>query len=94
MDYDGFAYGSGTSGGAETGAAGSDEEKLQGYIKDSDYKMVLSFCIEPKAWDDIRKLKIKQSKLFQMMKDLKVAKGLEFNNGKYFTASFAKEMLK
>jgi hypothetical protein len=69
--------------------------ELQKYLKDADYKMIISFCQEPKAWDEISKLKqIKQSKLFQIMKDLKTVKALEFNGGKYFTASFVKDMLK
>ena len=74
----------------------SDKElaDLQNYLKDEDYKTMLNFCLEPKSWDEIRKLKVKQSKLFQIMKDLKVAKALEFNGGKYFTASFAKQVLK
>jgi len=69
--------------------------ELQKYLKDADYKTIISFCLEPKGWDDISKIKqIKKSKLFQIMKDLKTAKALEFNGGKYFTASFVKDMLK
>lgn len=68
--------------------------ELQKYLKDEDYRSVLTFCLEPKPWDEIRKLKVKQSKLFQIMKDLKVATALEFANGKYCTTGFAKDILK
>ena len=68
--------------------------ELQKYLQDEDYKGILSFCVEPKAWNEIRKLKVKQSKLFQILKDLKVVKALDFANGKYYTTSFAKELLR
>lgn len=66
--------------------------ELQKYVKDEDYKYLLNFCKEPKSWNDIRKLKVKQSKLFQVLKDLKIIHGLEFNNDtkEYFTSDYAK----
>ena len=68
--------------------------ELQKYLADEDYKQLLSFCLEPKGYNEIRKLKVKQSKLFQMLKDLKVMKALEFADGKYYAADFVKEFLK
>ena len=67
---------------------------LQNYLKDEDYKVLLTFCMEPKSWDEIRKMKIKQSKLFQILKDLKTSKAIEFSEGKYFAAQFTKPYLK
>jgi len=67
---------------------------LQNYLKDADYKVLLTFCLEPKSWDEIRKMKIKQNKLFQILKDLKMSKALEFADGKYFAAQFSKEYVK
>ena len=68
--------------------------ELQKYMQDEDYKAILSFCVEPRAWSEIRKLKVKQSKLFQILKDLKLVKALDFADGKYYATSFAKDFLK
>ena len=68
--------------------------ELQRYLQDGDYMKLLSFCQEPKAWNEIRKMKVKQSKLFQILKDLKIVKALEFADGKYYAASFTEEFLK
>jgi len=65
--------------------------QLQKYLVDIDYKKILTYCVEPKQWNDIAKLNIKQSKVFQILKDLKTIKALEFSDGKYLTASYAKE---
>jgi hypothetical protein len=61
--------------------------QLQKYLIDEDYKKLLSFCMEPKQWGEISKLGIKQSKIFQMLKDLKTIEALEFSGGKYLTAA-------
>ena len=68
--------------------------ELRKYLENEDYRKLLTFCLEPKAWNEIRKMKIKQSKLFQILKDLKMAKALEFADGKYYAAAFTKELLK
>lgn len=68
--------------------------ELQKYLNDEDYKMLLTFCVEPKAWKEISKLKLKKGKIFQILKDLKIVKALEFADGKYYAASFAQEFLK
>lgn len=68
--------------------------ELQKYLEDEEYKTLLSFCVEPKKWNEIQKLKVKRGKLFQILKDLKTVKALDFADGKYFTAAFAKEYLK
>ncbi len=65
--------------------------QLQKYLVDADYKQILAYCVEPKQWKDIAKLKVKQSKIFQILKDLKTIKALEFSDGKYLTASYVKE---
>ncbi len=72
--------------------------ELQKYLRDEDYCKVLGFCLEPRSWNDIRQLnkgaKIKESKLFQIMRDLKLVGALEFNDGKYSTSTFARDLLK
>lgn len=68
--------------------------KLQKYLEDEDYKELIEFCCEPRAWNEISKLKIKKSKLFQILKDLKISSTLKFADGKYYAASFVKEYLK
>ncbi|MFQ6053082.1 MAG: hypothetical protein ACE5OO_02475 [Candidatus Bathyarchaeia archaeon] len=68
-------------------------EELQRYLQDEDYKKLLCFCKEPKSWNEIRKLKMKQSKLFQILKDLKTAKALEFADGKYYSAAHTMEFI-
>ncbi len=68
--------------------------QIKEYLDDEDCKNLLEFCTEPKAWKEIAKLKIKQSKMFKMMKDLKISKALEFADGKYYTAAFVKEYMK
>ncbi|MFP3951095.1 MAG: hypothetical protein ACLFVP_02990 [Candidatus Bathyarchaeia archaeon] len=69
------------------------EKKLEDLLQDEDYKELLNYCLEPKAWKEIRKLKIHDSKLFDLLKDLKKNKALQFSEGKYYTADFAKEYL-
>jgi hypothetical protein len=68
--------------------------ELQKYLNDGDYKMLLSFCVEPKAWADISKLKLKKGKMFQIMKDLKIINALAFSDGKYYAAPYTQEYLK
>ena len=65
--------------------------QLQKYLEDRDYKELLEFCFEPKAWKEISKLKMKRSKMFTVLKDLKESSILEFAEGKYYAASFVKE---
>jgi len=67
---------------------------LQKYLNDEDYKMLLSFCTEPKEWKEIVRIKIKKGKMFQVLKDLKAINALEFADGKYYAAPFAREFLK
>jgi len=73
----------------------SDENlaQLKEFLDDEDYKMILEFCCEPKAWKEVSKLKIKQSRFLNILKDLKVSETLLFADGKYYTAPFAKEYM-
>jgi hypothetical protein len=72
--------------------------ELQKYLRDEDYCKVLGFCLEPRSWNDIRQLnkgaKIKESKLFQIMRDLKLVGALEFRDGKYYTSDLARNVMK
>lgn len=67
--------------------------QLKKFLDDEDYKELLEFCCEPRAWKEISKLKIKQSKMFKMLKDLKTSETLLFADGKYYTAPHAKEYM-
>jgi len=67
--------------------------KLRELIGDEQCKQLLEFCLEPRAWREIQKLKIKPNKLFGLMKDLKTIKALDFADGKYFSADIVKEYL-
>lgn len=73
----------------------SDENlaQLKSFLDDEDYKTLLEFCCEPRAWKEISKLKIKQSRMLKILKDLKMSETLLFADGKYYTAPFAKEYL-
>ena len=68
-------------------------EQLKMFLDDEDYKRVLEFCLEPKSWNEISKLKIKQSKILKLLKDLKVSETLLFADGKYYSAPFVKEYM-
>lgn len=67
--------------------------RLRELIGDEQCKRLLEFCIEPREWKEIQKLKIKSHKIFGLMKELKTIKALEFADGKYFSADFVKEYL-
>ena len=74
--------------------SGENIEQLKKYLEDNDYRTLLDFCCEPRPWKEISKLKIKNDKMFQVLKDLKTTNLLQFNDGKYFTPMFVKEYLK
>jgi len=68
--------------------------KLQSYLEDADYKNFLSFCLEPREWKEIWKLDMQKSKIFRILKDLKMVKAIEFADGRYCTAVYPREYLK
>jgi hypothetical protein len=68
-------------------------DELQKYLADEDCKQLLTFCMEPKEWKEISKLKIKQSKMFKILKELKTSNALQFADGKYYSALVVKEYL-
>ena len=67
--------------------------QLKEFLGDEDYKKLLEFCCEPRAWREISKLKIKQGRMLKILKDLKLSETLLFADGKYYTAPFAKEYM-
>jgi hypothetical protein len=46
-----------------------------------------------KEWKEISNLKIKQSKMFKMLKELKTSNALMFADGKYYSAPVVREYL-
>jgi hypothetical protein len=74
----------------------SDETlaKLKGWMGDADYKTLLEFCLEPKTWKEIAKIKIKDSKKFEILKNLKTCEAIQFADGKYYSAAFIRDLLK
>jgi len=68
-------------------------DELQKWLADEDCKQLLTFCLEPKEWKEISKLKIKQSKMFKMLKELKTSNALQFADGKYYSAPVVREYL-
>lgn len=71
----------------------NEEKNLEELLQDEDYKELLTYCMEPKGWNEIQGIDIHRSKLFELLKVLKTNKALQFSDGKYYTADFAKEYL-
>jgi hypothetical protein len=46
-----------------------------------------------KEWKEISNLKIKQSKMFKMLKELKTCNALQFAEGKYYSAPVCEGIL-
>jgi hypothetical protein len=53
---------------------------------DEDCKKVLIHCKEPKSFNEMKGAEVKQSKLFKILKELKISEALLFADGKYYTS--------
>ena len=73
---------------------GLNVDVLKKNLEDADCLKLLNHCIEPKTFNEIKKTKIKDSKLFKILKEMKVAEALSFADGKYYTTQEAQEYLK
>ena len=77
---------------------GLNVDALKQQLSDEDCKKILDICKEPKPFKDLRKAskaaKIKEGKLFKILKDLKLSEALLFADGKYYTSPEALEYLK
>ncbi len=67
--------------------------QLRRYLENEDYRKLLSFCCEPRDWRELRKAGVKQERLFDVLRDLKLVKALAFADGKYYTTETAKSLL-
>ena len=67
---------------------------LKKNLEDEDCLKLLNHCIEPKTFNEIKKIKIKDSKLFNILIEMKIAEALLFADGKYYTTKEAQEFLK
>lgn len=65
---------------------GLNLQNLQVHLKDENCRKVLIHCKEPKTLSEIRKTKISEGKLFNVLKDLKLSEALLFAEGKYYTS--------
>ena len=61
-------------------------DNLKQQLSDDDCKNVLTHCKEPKSLQEIRATKIKEGKLFKVLKELKLSEALLFADGKYYTS--------
>ncbi len=67
--------------------------QLRRYLENEDYRKLLSFCCEPRNWRELSKAGIRQERLFDIVRDLKLVKALAFADGKYYTTEMAKSLL-
>ncbi|MFH0850823.1 MAG: hypothetical protein V1924_07790 [Candidatus Bathyarchaeota archaeon] len=66
---------------------------LQTLLKDENCLKVLTHCKEPKTFNEIKKTKIGEGKIFSVLKDLKTSEALLFADGKYYTSPDAMKFL-
>ena len=61
-------------------------DNVKQQLTDDDCKKVLTHCKDPKSFQEIRSTKIKEGKLFKVLKELKLSEALLFADGKYYTS--------
>jgi hypothetical protein len=70
-----------------------DIEVLKKHLEDEDFVKVLNHCREPKTYNEMKGAKVKQSKLFKILKDLKINEALLFADGKYYSSPEALKLI-
>jgi hypothetical protein len=70
-----------------------DIEVLKKHLEDDDFVKILNHCKEPKTYSEMKAAKIKDGKLFQVLKELKVNGALLFADGKYYTSPEALKLI-
>ena len=68
-------------------------ESLKKQILDENCLKVLTHCKEPKTFKEIKSTKIKEGKLLNVLKELKISEALLFADGKYYTSPDAFEYI-
>lgn len=72
---------------------GLNIDTLKEQIEKENYLKVLNHCREPKSFKEIRLIKIRESQLFNILKELKVNEALLFADGKYYTSPEALSLM-
>ena len=70
-----------------------DVEVLKKHLEDEDFVKILNHCREPKTYTEIRAAKVKEGKLFKILKELKVNEALLFADGKYYSSPDALKLI-
>jgi hypothetical protein len=70
-----------------------DIEVLKKQLEDEDFVKILNHCREPKAYNEMKAAKVRDSKLFKVLKELKINEALLFADGKYYSSPDALKML-
>jgi hypothetical protein len=63
-----------------------DFNLLKQQLLDDNYLKLLTFCKAPKSFNEMKTIKIQQSKFFKILTELKVNGALLFADGKYYTS--------
>jgi hypothetical protein len=70
-----------------------DMEVLKKQLEDEDFVKILNHCREPKTYGEMKGAKVKQGKLFKVLKELKVNEALLFADGKYYSSPEALKLI-
>ena len=70
-----------------------DVELLRKHLEDEDFVTILNHCREPKSYKEMKAAKVKDSKLFKVLKELKLNEALLFADGKYYASPEALKLL-
>jgi hypothetical protein len=70
-----------------------DVELLRKHLEDEDFVTILNHCREPKSYKEMKAAKVKDSKLFKVLKELKINEALLFADGKYYTSPEALKLI-
>lgn len=70
-----------------------DIEVLKKQLEDEDFVKILNHCREPKTYNEMKGAKVKQGKLFKVLKELKVNDALLFADGKYYSSPEALKLI-
>ncbi len=70
-----------------------DIEVLKKQLEDEDFVKILNHCREPKTYNEMKAAKVKDSKLFRILKELKINEALLFADGKYYSSPEALKLL-
>jgi len=70
-----------------------DVEILRKQLEDEDFVKILNHCREPKTYKEMKGAKVRDSKLFQILKELKLNEALLFADGKYYSSPEALKLI-